>query len=155
MAQHAYDLSAFEERKTAVVALKPNKKAQRAETRRNRAQTVVNAVAMGLSVAAALTVVLLMIVSRVRLTQLNSQINAIDNEISILQSEDVRLKGEIAAITSPESVEEYAKSNGMIKVEPHQVRYFSVDDTDSAEIPTDENQNFLLSIWESITGLFG
>ena len=155
MAQHAYDLSAFEERKPSVVALKPNRKALRAKTRQNRAQAVLNAVVTALAIAAATGIVLLMIVSRVRITQINNDIAALEDEISILQSENVRLKGEIVAIASAESVENYAQANGMTKVEQHQVRYFSVDDTDSAEIPTDGNGNFLVSIWEGITGLFG
>ena len=42
----------------------------------------------------------------------------------------------------------------MSKVESHQVRYFSVDDTDSAEIPANANDNFLVSLWEAVAGIF-
>lgn len=154
MAQRAYDLSMYEKKAPTVVALKENKKMQRAQTRQGRIQTAVNAVVTGAAVLALLVVFLLMINSGVRMTQINNEINALENEIGILQSENVRLKGEIAAIASPESVETYAKANGMTKVESHQVRYFSVDDSDSAEIPTDANENFLVSLWETVVGIF-
>ena len=154
MAQHAYDLSAFEEKPVAVVALKPNKKAQRAQSRQHRAQSVLNLLATAVTVAVALGIVLMMIVSRVRITQINNEIAEMENQIGILQSENVRLKGEVAAIASPESVEEYAKANGMTKVEPHQIHYFSVDDTDSAEIPESGGGNIFTALWDAIAGLF-
>ena len=154
MAQHAYDLSMYEQKAPAVVALKENKKAKRAQTRQGRIQSAVNAVVTGVAILSLLVVFLLMINSGVRMTQINNEINAIDEQLSILQSENVRLKGEIAAIASPESVEAFAQANGMSKVESHQVRYFSVDDTDSAEIPANANDNFLVSLWEAVASIF-
>ena len=109
MAQHAYDLSMYEQKAPAVVALKENKKAKRAQTRQGRIQSAVNAVVTGVAILSLLVVFLLMINSGVRMTQINNEINAIDEQLSILQSENVRLKGEIAAIASPESVEAFAR----------------------------------------------
>ena len=137
-----------------MVALKENKKVKRAQTRQGRIQSAVNAIVTGVAILSLLVVFLLMINSGVRMTQINNEINAIDDELSILQSENVRLKGEIAAIASPESVEAYAKENGMSKGESHQVGYFSVATTVSAEIPANANDNFLVSLWETVVDIF-
>ncbi|MBQ1211277.1 MAG: hypothetical protein IIX68_05700 [Clostridia bacterium] len=74
MAQHAYDLSMFEEKKPNVVALKPNKKAVRANKRQRRVQSTLNTLATVACTAVALSFVLLAIFARVRLTELNTSI---------------------------------------------------------------------------------
>lgn len=154
MAQQAYDLSMFEEKKPSVVALKPNKKAIRADKRQHRVQSTLNMLATIVSAAAVLTVVLLMIFARVRITELNNAIETAQEEMQILQSENVRLKGEIAEAASPDKVDAYAKEHGMVKVEPNQIHYFSVDSADRAEIPNDANGNFFSTLWNGIVSLF-
>ena len=154
MAQHAYDLSMFEEKKPNVVALKPNKKAIRAGKRQRRVQSTLNTLATVACTAVALSFVLLAIFARVRLTELNTSIEEAREQTQILQSENVRLKGEIAEVASPDNVEAYAKEHGMVKVEPNQIHYFSVDSVDRAELPDDGGENFFTGLWKGIVGLF-
>lgn len=154
MAQHAYDLSMFEEKKPNVVALKPNKKAVRANKRQRRVQSTLNTLATVACTAVALSFVLLAIFARVRLTELNTSIEEAREQTQILQSENVRLKGEIAEVASPDNIEAYAKEHGMVKVEPNQIHYFSVDSVDRAELPADGGENFFTGLWKGVVGLF-
>ena len=75
-------------------------------------------------------------------------------QTQILQSENVRLKGEIAEVASPDNIEAYAKEHGMVKVEPNQIHYFSVDSVDRAELPADGGENFFTGLWKGVVGLF-
>lgn len=150
----AYDLSLFEPKPAKVVALPPNKKVQRAQQRRTRLQKIVNAVVATVCGGAVFAVVTLMIVSRVRLTEMNESITALTDQLSILQSETTRLQGELASQTSTESVENYASENGMQKVESYQVGYFTVDGGERIEVPTEEEPGFWQSLSAWISGLF-
>ncbi len=69
----AYDLSLFEPREPKLVALKPNKKAVKEARRRARVQSFLNTALTLLTAAAVVAVVGLLISSRVRLTELNSE----------------------------------------------------------------------------------
>ena len=69
----AYDLSLFEPREPKLVALKPNKKAVKEARRRARIQSFLNTALTLLTAAAVVAVVGLLISSRVRLTELNSE----------------------------------------------------------------------------------
>ena len=73
-------------------------------------------------------VVGLLISSRVRLTELNSEKSRKEAELNQVISETKRLESELAARTSAKSVEEYAKANGMQKMEPGQIAYITVED---------------------------
>ncbi len=158
MADHrgtaAYDLSLFEPRQPRLVALPQNKKAQRALGRRARAQKIVNAIVATLCGAAVFAVVTMMIVSRVRLTEMNESIDGLNEQLSILQSESIRLQGELAAKTSTESVENYANENGMQKAESYQIGYFTVDGGERIEVPAEEDPGFWQSVAAWISGLF-
>ena len=154
MAQHAYDLSMFEEKKPNVVALKPNKKAVRANKRQRRVQSTLNTLATVACITVALAFVLLNIFARVRLTELNNQIEQATEEQQILMSENVRLNAEIAEVASPDNVEAYAKEHGMVKVEANQIHYFTVDSVDRAELPNSGNKGFFADLWDGIIGLF-
>ncbi len=158
MADHrgtaAYDLSLFEPKQPKVVALPQNKKVQRAQKRRTRLQKIVNAVVATVCGGAVLTVVTLMIVSRVRLTEMNESITGLNEQLSILQSETIRLNNELASKTSTESVENYAAENGMQKAESYQVGYFTVDGGERIEVPTEEEPGLWQSLVAWIGGLF-
>ncbi len=151
----AYDLSLFEPREPKLVALKPNKKAEKEAKRRTRIQSFFNTALTLLSAAAVVAVVGLMIASRIRLTEMNSEISRKQAELNQVISETKRLESELASRTSAQSVEAYAKENGMQKMEPGQVAYITV------EIPDDqtgengrEETGFWESIWNTIVGFF-
>lgn len=141
----AYDLSMFDTRSTPVVALEPNKKAKYAKKKRSRAQSVLNGIVTAALVSICLAAVLFFIVGRVKLTEMNSVINDLDEQLSILQSENVRLNGELCGIASADKIEEYAKKNGLKKVEANQIEYFTIEDGDRIE-KTSKTEGFLSSI---------
>ena len=150
----AYDLSLFESRKSNIVALKPNKKQQKEQRRRARFQAVLNAAVIMFVATAVVTVIGLLIAGRVRLTEMNTEINALRDELNSLQSETITLKNELAAEMSAESVEAYVLANGMQKTENYQMRYISVDSGDRIEKPQENEKNWYASLSEWVADLF-
>lgn len=150
----AYDLSLFESRKGDIVALKPNKKQQKEQQRRARMQAFFNVVAVALVAVAMVTVVGLMIAGRVQLTEMNTEVNQLKEQLSSLQSETVTLKNDLATKTSAESVEAYVEANGMQKTESYQIRYISVQSGDRIEKPAQENQPWYQSLMKWLENLF-
>ena len=97
----------------------------------------------------------MMIVSRVQLTELNDQITAGQEELSILKSETSRLSNELSSKTSAQSVDAYAAENGMEKVEAYQIEYITVDGGDKIEVSDPAPEGVFESIGAAIAGWFG
>ena len=158
MAQHigsaAYDLALFETKKAPVVALKPNKKVKRQEKRRSRLQTFLSACTIVITVSLVLFVFSLMIISRVKLTEMNETLSEMQEELGVLQSENIRLSTELCGIASAEKVEAYAEAHGLQKMEFHQIEYFTVDGGDRIETPQASSDGFLSSVWNAIVSIF-
>ena len=150
----AYDLSLFEQKKPSVVALEPNKMQQQAILRRKRLQTACKVISGVLAAAFVLSAFVLMIVSRVQLTELNEASAALQEQIAILESENVRLNGELSGLASAQSIEQYAQQHGMQKVQSHQIEYFTMDETDRIETPDTDDGGFWSSLWNTVVGWF-
>ena len=150
----AYDLSLFEPKKAKVTNIQPNKKQLKANRRRARLQTLLNAVTVLVTAAVIVGALGMMIVSRVRLTEMNNTIAGLERELAILESETKTLTHTLAAQTSTQSIEEYAISHGMQKLESYQIEYFTVE-ADSQTAVKDTPATWWESLWESITHLFG
>lgn len=151
----AYDLSLFEERPAKVVKLKTNKKLQKEQQRKNAIQSLLNTAATLCVAAMVVTVLGMMIMSRVRLTELDDQINSLEKHVTQLQSEKVRLTDELASKTSTRSVEEYAYNVlGMQKIESSQIEYIESDNSDKAVVAEDKNTNVLEASWSGIVNFF-
>ncbi len=147
----AYDLSLFSNgQRGKIVSIEENKKQKREAKRRSLTQTILSVAAVAAVVAVVLGVVLMAIVSKVTLTEMNGQIADLDDQLSILQSENVRLSSELTEIASSERVDAYAEKHGLQKLETGQVYYFTVDGGDRVEKPATESK----SILETIAGLF-
>lgn len=151
----AYDLSLFEPKQPKLVALKPNKKVEKAQKRRNRVQAFFNAV-LTLSVAAMVVGVLgMMISSRVQLTEMNAQISAKEEELRVLQTEYVRITNELSQKTSAQNVQDYASGTlGMQKMEPYQIEYITVDNSNMDEQPQQTEKGLFGQIGEAIADFF-
>ncbi len=150
----AYDLSLFEPRKAKVTNIAPNKKQVKANRKRARVQAVLNAVAVFFVATLVICAVGMLIVSQVQLTEMNKAVTELENELAILESEGKTLSHNLAAQTSNEQVEEYAKSHGMQQIESVQIDYFSVGNQDVAKVPVEE-PSWWESLWEDITHFFG
>lgn len=150
----AYDLSLFESKKAKVTNIRPNKKQLKANRRRARLQALINAVTVLVTAAVVVGAMGLMIFSRVRLTEMNNTITGLEQELAILKSETKTLTHTLAAQTSAQSIEEYAISHGMQKLESSQIEYFTVE-SESQSATTEESLTWWESLWKSITHLFG
>ena len=150
----AYDLSLFEPKEDKIIELKPNKKLEKVQKRRVKLQSMLNT-ALTLFVAAILvTVIGSMITTRVQLTEQNKVISQKQQELEELKSEYKQLNAELAAKTSAQSVDAYAKENGMQKVESGQIQYITVDGGDKVELADDGAQSWWDKIGSAVTNFF-
>ena len=143
----AYDLSMYEP-KTNIVKMS-GKKATKADKRRERKQKLINSI---VTVTVAVLVLLpigSMIIGQVVLTELNSAISQVDEQLDEARGETKRLEGELAAQTSAQKVEEYAESVGLRQVESGQIDYITV--TPKTPSATDGNVGFWAKVWNTIT----
>lgn len=150
----AYDLSLFEPRKAKITNIRPNKKQVKANQRRARLQTLINTVTVLLTAAVIVGALGMMIVGRVRLTEMNNTIAGLEEELAILESETKALTHTLAAQTSTQSVEEYALSQGMQKVESYQIEYFTVE-TETETAVVEPELSWREKLWDGIKHLFG
>ncbi len=147
----AYDLSLFSNgQRGKVVSIEENKKQKREAKRRSLMQTVISALAVVAIVGVVLSIALFSIINKVKLTEMNEQISDLDDQLSILQSENVRLNSALTEIASSEQIDAYAASHGLQKMEVGQVHYFTVDGGDRVEKAASTEKTF----FEKVTGLF-
>lgn len=149
----AYDLSLFESKKAKLVALKPNKKEMKSNSRRARLQAVLNVSAYVLIALIALGVIGMLITSNVQLTEMNSRIVESETRLAELQSEQVRLESELAGKTSIANVNEFAAGNGMMMADSNQVCYITVSGADTVTVASG-GTDFFASLWNSICQIF-
>ncbi len=142
----AYDLSLFETKKATITPLH-GKKTTKADKTRSRIQNWLNTLVTGLVSVGVLAVIMVMIGSQVRLTEMNSAINQKSAQVSELSGEVKRLEGELAAGTSAQSVEEYAESVGLRQTESGQIDYITVTVPETEPAP---QPGFWESLWGAI-----
>ena len=142
----AYDLSKFErkqEKKPQIRVIK-GKKAQR-----------VNRVAIVKIFFAAVIVIgitSLMIVNRVALTEIGEEINAANEDLQILQSENTRLNVELEEKMSLDNIEEKAVNElGLTKMNNYQVQYLNLTQEDKIELTNPKSSG---NIFDTIAGWF-
>lgn len=140
----AYDLSLFSNgQRGKIVSIEENKKQKREAKRRSLTQTIASAAVVAVIGAVILTAVLAAIISKVRLTEMNEKISDLDSQLSILQSENVRLNSELTEIASSEQIDAYAAKHGLQKMENGQIHYFSVEGGDHVEKAPKTEETFL------------
>lgn len=149
----AYDLALFEKKRAEVVALKPNKKQQKSNSRRAKLHAVLTVVVYISIALVALGIVGFLITSNVQLTELNSKIAESQTTLAELQSEEVRLKSELASKTSIANVNAYAAENGMTATDSTQVSYLTITGSDTVTVSGGAS-NFFAQLWHAIIGIF-
>ena len=150
----AYDLSLFEKREAKVIPLKVDQQKTRKRQSRHRLQKVINMAVTSIVTIGIVAVIAASIVLEVQLTEINNRISVEQAQTNHLISETERLKGEQAAHTSAQSVEQYAKENGLQKTDPDQNLYVSVDTEDNIEVAPEQQQGLLEEIWAGIIRFF-
>lgn len=145
----AYDLERFQPREPRLVALEGNKKV--AESKRKRAvrQARLNFVAY-LSVAVlVLGMVAYFITCNVRLTEMNKTIDDCQAQLNTLHSEQVRLKSELAGLTSAEQINNFAQAHGLQPIDSNQVYYIAANDQDEVTLAENEG-NWFVRVWNGL-----
>ncbi len=148
-ASRAYDLELFQPRKPHLVELKNNAKATEDNRRRNRRQSVLNLFVYLAVGAVALALAGYFITMRVRMTEINKSILDMQAQYSALVSEEVRLKSEIAGLTSAEKVNAYVQDNGMNPINSNQIYYIEAIEEDRVSIPEVEG-NWFRRAWNAV-----
>ena len=149
MAQVAYDLELFSPRRPHLVEMEGSKKKAEDTRRRTRRQSFLNLVVYLAIAALAIGLVGYFITCNVRLTELNKELIAKQAELSALQSEEVRLRSEVAGETSAEKVDRFVQANGMSPLNSNQVYYIQAEEEDQVSLP-EENGNWLQQAWNAV-----
>ena len=145
----AYDLELFSPRKPHLVEMKNSTKAQEDTRRRTRRQSLLSLVVYLAVAAVALGLVGYFITCNVRLTEMNKELMDKQAQLNALQSEEVRLQSEVAAMTSSEKVDAYVQESGMSPVNSNQIYYIEAKEEDQVSLP-EESGNWLRQAWDAV-----
>jgi len=92
------------------------------------------------------------IYSQVKVDELDRELNAVNTEISILDSENTRLNMQLDAMISLEKVDQYAQEQlGMVKVENYQVTYVDLSGDDSVVVSGGKTYR---NLWQTLKAQF-
>ena len=145
----AYDFELFSDRKPQLVELKNTKKVEEDTRRRTHRQSVFTLLVY-LAVAAVVVVLVgYFITCNVRLTEMNKALKDKQAQLSALQSEEVRLKSEVAGLTSAEKVNSYVQENGLGPVNSNQIYYIEAQQQDQVIVPKEEG-NWFQRAWNAV-----
>ena len=149
----AYDLELFSDRKPRLVEMKNAKKAEEDSRRRAHRQSVLSLMVYLAIAAVAVVLVGYFITCNVRLTEMNKSLVEKQAQLSALQSEEVRLKSEVAGKTSAEKVNTYVQDNGLYPVHSNQIYYVQTVKENQVTIP-EEDATWLEKAWGAVVDLF-
>lgn len=80
------------------------------------------------------------IYSHVQLDELDQQLTEINQQISVIESDNTRRNMELNASVSLEKVDSYARNElGMVKISDYQVNYVKLSDQDAVEVSGGKN----------------
>ena len=148
MTEIAYNLENFAP-KTAEQQDKELKKSSLRIIKNRRKAKVVAPVKIILASVMALVISVIMIYSQVVLTELTSEVSFYENQIVELDTEYVRLQGELEAITSIKTLEEAAETKlGLAKIESSQVEYVSLTGTDEISVAHTGGKYLIKENWD-------
>lgn len=117
------------------------KKKSGAERAREAVQTILHSAKVFAVCASLLVMMTVLIFQRAQLTALNNKQYRLNNTLSEVKSDTVRLESEFNRLVSVDSVEEYARSElGMVKRQKYQIHFFRNEGTDEIRIPGVENE---------------
>lgn len=93
-------------------------------------------------------VALVMIYSQVVLTELTAEVNSYDTKISALDTERMRLEGELEASTSIKTLEESAEKNlGLSKIDSSQIEYVNLTGDDEISVAKTGGKYLIEQYW--------
>lgn len=122
---------------------------------RRQAKTIAPAKII-LAAVMVITVCVVMIYSQVVLTELTSEVGFYEKQITNLNTEYVRLQGELEATTSIKTLEEAAESKlGLSKIDSSQVEYVSLTGTDEITVSQTGGKYLIQQYWNNFVEFIG
>jgi cell division protein FtsL len=136
----AYDLSAFEEKAPQRLRKEDVKVVKTPKQFLASIVTVKNLIIFLL----AITAVCLMVYNNVCLTEVNGQINELNDEMTRLSSDYVKLQSKQGSAMSPRDVAEFAESElGLKRMDKYQTEYIVLYHEDKIEVSEDKSSESL------------
>ena len=116
----------------------------------HRKAKVIAPIKVILASALAIAVSVIMIYSQVVLTELTSEVSFYENQLTELNTEYVRLQGELEATTSINTLEEAAETKlGLAKIDSSQVEYVSLTGTDEISVARTGGKYLIKEYWDN------
>lgn len=141
----AYDLSKYE---NAAPKLTDGEKSK-IVVRRAKPKPTASAPKILITAVMAVLVLSLVVYPKVQQATVMSDINKLNDQVMILESENVRMQTAIESKSALKAVEDYAVDVlGMQKLDKSQIEYLSIENGNVIDIP-EENENFFLKIKHS------
>lgn len=141
----AYDLSKYE---NAAPKLTDSEKSK-IVVRRAKPRPTASAPKILITAVMAVLVLSLVVYPKVQQATVMSDINKLNNQVMILESENVRMQTAIESKSALKAVEDYAVDVlGMQKLDKSQIEYLSIENGNVIDIP-EENENFFVKIKHS------
>ena len=101
-----------------------------------------------LDAVAIIAVALVMIYSQVVLTELTAEVNSYESKISALDTERMRLEGELEASTSIKTLEDSAEKNlGLSKIDSSQIEYVNLTGDDEISVAKTSGKYLIEQYW--------
>ena len=141
----AYDLSKYE---NAAPKLTDGEKLK-IVVRRAKPKPTASAPKILITAVMAVLVLSLVVYPKVQQATVMSDINKLNDQVMILESENVRMQTAIESKSALKAVEDYAVDVlGMQKLDKSQIEYLSIENGNVIDIP-EENENFFVKIKHS------
>ncbi len=141
----AYDLSKYE---NAAPKLTDGEKSK-IVVRRAKPKPTASAPKILITAVMAVLVLSLVVYPKVQQATVMSDINKLNDQVMILESENVRMQTAIESKSALKAVEDYAVDVlGMQKLDKSQIEYLSIENGNVIDIPK-ENENFFVKIKHS------
>lgn len=116
----------------------------------HRKAKVIAPIKVILASAIAIAVSVIMIYSQVVLTELTSEVSFYENQLTELNTEYVRLQGELEATTSIKTLEEAAETKlGLAKIDSSQVEYVNLTGADEISVARTGGKYLLKEYWDN------
>lgn len=141
----AYDLSKYE---NAAPKLTDSEKSK-IVVHRAKPRPTASAPKILITAVMAVLVLSLVVYPKVQQATVMSDINKLNDQVMILESENVRMQTAIESKSALKAVEDYAVDVlGMQKLDKSQIEYLSIENGNVIDIP-EENENFFVKIKHS------
>ncbi len=151
----AYDFSLFQPDEPRLRAVNSSEKAKAIQQKKDKQARVIRTIYTVFITILLVASLVMMIVLNVYATEMDDKQNELTEQLAILKSEESRLRNELSAKISPESVDEYIDDSQMTKTDPNQIVPITVDGGDKIVVSDPEPEGIFETIGAALAGWFG